>query len=193
MKKYTFIVSCCCIFATILGCGKPADLPKLAPFQITVTKKGEPAEGVNVNISGESLPTSYDCYGVTNSSGVAKITVFYRAKNKKFAGAPVGNVKLGFSRSDSYGMEDPQEASKGLSREEAYAYAAERSKRAAENAGYVPIPLSDPMISPVAFTIVAGQNNQFTIELDDAKWDVEVDPRRLQGIPGGGVLENQAH
>ncbi|MGL6193421.1 MAG: hypothetical protein ACRC2T_01200 [Thermoguttaceae bacterium] len=173
------ILLCSVFVCGFLGCGRPADLPPLAKFQVTVTKDGSPAEGVTVTINSDKLPNKFDCYGATNSSGIATITTYFPAGKKKFAGAPVGEVKIGFMRPDGYGLEDPREATKGMSREESLAYAEERSKKMAANVGYIPIPLTDPLISPAGFTVVAGQNNTFTIELDDKQWDVPVEAKRL--------------
>jgi len=163
------------------GCGKPSDLPKLAPFQVTVTKNGQPAEKVIVTVHSDGLPSNYGCYGMTDSNGrIALVTHSQIGKRQKFSGAPVGDTKIGVRRDGSVGLEDPREATKGMSRDEAYAYAAERSKRQAENEKFVPLALTDPLISPIEFTVAENANNILTIELDDPQWDIKIDPKRLR-------------
>lgn len=171
---------CLCLFFSCLGCGRPSDLPPLTPFKVTVKKAGAPAEGVIVSIHCETLPNTYNCYGITNSQGVVSLATYAQSgKRTKYAGAPLGNLKIGLRRPDDYGMEDPREATKGMSREESYAYAAERNKRIAQNTNFVPISLSDPLISPIEFTL-SSEQSELTVELDDPQWDIPVDPRRMR-------------
>lgn len=174
------LFACFLVLGMCVGCGSPSDLPALAAFKITVTKAGTPAEGVVVSVHSPSLPNTYNCYGVTDSNGVVSLATYAQSgKRKKYAGAPVGEIKIGLRRSDDYGMEDPREATKGMSRDESYAYAAERNKRMAENANYVPLAVTDPLISPIEFTISNAQN-ELTVELNDPQWDIPVDPKRLK-------------
>ena len=169
------------LFCSLSGCGKPSDLPNLAPFQVTVTKNGQPAEKVVVTVHSSLLPSNYGCYGVTDSNGFVSLTTHAQTgKRQKFSGAPVGETRIGIRRDGSVGLEDPREATKGMSRDEAYAYAAERSKRQAENEKFVPVALTDPMISPIEFTVAENGDNKLTIEIDDPQWDVPVDPKRLR-------------
>jgi len=173
---FLFIV----LLSTICGCGVPADLPPLAEFEISVKKNGTSAEGCIITIHSDSLPNKYGCYGVLNSSGSLSCTTYELTSKRKFSGAPVGLVKIGIRRDGSFGMEDPQKASRGMTREESDKYAAERAKKIAENEKYVPMSLGDPLISPIEFDVVDKQPNKLTIELDDPKWDITIDPRRLR-------------
>jgi len=179
--RYFNLIILSFVFCSFGGCGKPPDLPKLAPFQVTITKNGQPAEKVIVTVHSDGLPGNYGCYGVTDSNGRISLATYSQiGKRKKFSGAPVGETKIGVRRDGSVGLEDPREATKGMSREESYAYAAERSKRLAENEKFVPLALTDPLISPIEFDVVEKVRNHFTIELNDPQWDVAIDPKRLR-------------
>ena len=179
--RYSCLIVLCFAFLCVLGCGKPSDLPPLAPFQVTVTKDGQPAEKIIVTVHSENLPSNYGCYGITDAKGGISLVTFTQVgKRRAFSGAPVGDIKIGLRRDGSVGLEDPREATKGMTRDESFAYAAERSKRQAENEKFVPISLADPLISPVEFTVAEKTNNEMTIELDDPKWDIKIDPKRLR-------------
>ena len=180
MKHFFFFFVPLLLVCTWIGCGKPDDLPPLASFQVKVTKAGTPAEGVVIFVYSEKLPSRYDCYGISNASGSLTLNAFDTTGKKTYTGAPVGPIRIGARRPGDFGLEDPRVATKGMSREESYAYAAERSKKIVENEKFVPLSLSDPLISPIEFTIVEKESNELTIELDDPKWDVKIDPKRLK-------------
>jgi hypothetical protein len=180
MKYYSLLVLLGLFLSTEIGCRTPLDVPPLAEFQVTVTKGGIPAEGVVVTVHSDILPNKYSCYGVVNSSGFLSLTTHSLIDKRKFAGAPVGNVKIGIRRLSNFGLEDPRVATKGMSREESYTYSAERAKRVADNEKYVPLSLTDPLISPIEFTISQQNINKLTIELDDPQWKIKIDPRRLK-------------
>ena len=165
---------------TLCGCGLPPDLPPLAEFKITVTKNGAPAEGCFITVHSDALPNNYGCYGALDSHGTLSLKTHDLVGKRQYAGAPVGTVKIGIRRDGNYGMEDPREATKGMDRDQSFAYATERSRRMTENETYVPRSLGDPLVSPIEFEVIVKQSNALTIELDDPKWDVPIDPRRLQ-------------
>jgi hypothetical protein len=180
MKRYFFLIFLGLFLSTKIGCRTPSDLPSLAEFQITVTKGGIPAEGVVVTVHSDTLLNKYSCYGVVDSNGFLSLTTHSLTDKRKFTGAPVGHVKIGIRRLSNFGLEDPRIATKGMSREESYAYSAERAKRVIENEKYVPLSLADPLISPIEFTISQENINKLTIELDDSRWNIKIDPRRLK-------------
>jgi hypothetical protein len=180
MKRYFFLILLSLFLSMEIGCHAPLDLPPLAEFQITITKGGSPVEGVVVTVHSDTLLNKYSCYGVVDSKGFLSLTTHSLTDKRKFTGAPVGNVKIGIRRLSNFGVEDPRIATKGMSREESYAYSVERSKRVTENEKYVPISLTDPLISPIEFTISQENINKLTIELDDPRWNTKIDPRRLK-------------
>jgi hypothetical protein len=115
-----------------------------------------------------------------DSNGFLSLTTHSLTDKRKFAGAPIGNVKIGLRRLSNFGLEDPRVATKGMSREESYTYAAERTKRVADNERYVPLSLTDPLISPIEFTVSQQNINKLTIELDDPQWNIKIDPHRIR-------------
>ena len=168
------------LLCTLIGCGTPADLPPLAALKISVTKNGSPAEGCIVTVHSDSLPNQYGCYGILDSSGSISCVTYEHTAKRKYSGAPVGKVKIGIRREGNFGLDDPRKATAGMNREQSDQYATERAKKVAENEKYAPMSLGDPLLSPIEFEIVAKQPNELTIELDDPKWDIKIDPRRLQ-------------
>jgi hypothetical protein len=180
MKRYFFLILFGLFLSTELGCRPPLDIPPLAEFQITVTKEGIPAEGVIITVHSDTLSNQYSCYGVVDSKGFLSLTTHSLINKRKFTGAPVGHVKIGIRRLSNFGLEDPRIATKGMSREESYAYSIERTKRVAENEKYVPLSLTDPLISPIEFTISPTNTNKLVVELDDPQWNIKIDPRRLK-------------
>jgi hypothetical protein len=62
--------------------GRPADLPRLFPVNITVTQEGTPLEGASVTLTVTS--STYTPSGTTNASGVAAMQTY------GFPGAPAG-------------------------------------------------------------------------------------------------------
>ena len=177
MREYLFFFL---LLAAICGCGTPPDLPPLAELKIYVTKNGSPAEGCFVTVHSDSLPNQYSCYGTLNSGGFLSLVTYDHTAKRKFSGAPVGPVKIGIRRDGNYGLEDPRKATQGMDREQSAKYAAERSKQTTENEKYVPMSLGDPLLSPIEFEVAAQNSNELTIELDDPKWDVKIDPKRLR-------------
>jgi hypothetical protein len=147
---------------------------------ISVTKNGAPAEGCFITVHSDSLPNQYSCYGRLNSSGSLSCVTYDHTAKRQFAGAPVGAVKIGIRRDGNYGLEDPRKATQGMDREQSLKYAAERSQKMAENEKYVPMSLGDPLVSPIELDIVAQESNELTIELDDPKWNIKIDPKRLR-------------
>jgi hypothetical protein len=152
----------------------------LAELKISVTKNGAPAEGCIVTVHSDSLPNQYGCYGMLGSSGSLSCVPYQHAAKRQFSGAPVGTVKIGIRRDGNYGLEDPRKATAGMDREQSSKYAEERAKKMTENEKYVPMSLGDPLLSPIEFEVVAQNNNELTIELDDPKWNIKIDPKRLR-------------
>jgi hypothetical protein len=92
-----------CVFTILLlniltvGCNKlppkPEGLPELHPCKITVTFGGEVVEGVNVSLVSVDSSYKWKASGRTDKNGVAEIRTSFA-----FAGAPVGQFKVGFDK-----------------------------------------------------------------------------------------------
>ncbi len=180
MIRYLPCIALLSLFISTAGCGTPSDLPPLATFQIKVVKGGTPVEGAIVSVHSDSLPNKYGCYGITNANGFLSLKTYFHTEKRDFAGAPVGSLRIGVRRAGDFGLEDPRKATKGMSRDESYAYNIDRSKRIAANEKFVPLALSDPLISPIEFTVETQKTNELTIELDDPRWNIKIDPKRLK-------------
>ncbi|MDR2438423.1 MAG: carboxypeptidase-like regulatory domain-containing protein [Planctomycetaceae bacterium] len=92
MKNYLLIFVFSGLFLGIAGCGKPAQMPKLFPCHITVTDGGTPVAGVRVSMADESSGESWAINGITDSSGVAKMSTTYT--NYTAHGVPQGTFKV---------------------------------------------------------------------------------------------------
>jgi hypothetical protein len=97
MKNYYILIL---LFSGLLfgiaGCGKPANMPKLFPCQITVTDGGTPVGGVRVSMADESSGESWSINGITDSSGVAKMSTTYT--NYTASGVPQGMFKIAIDK-----------------------------------------------------------------------------------------------
>ncbi|MDR0871310.1 MAG: hypothetical protein LBN39_11020 [Planctomycetaceae bacterium] len=170
----------CCLCCIITGCGVPDGLPQLAPLKVSVTKGGVPAEGVTVSVHSQSLSSNYTCRGEIQN-GTISLSTYYNNGERRFAGAPVGEILIGLHRPAGWGLEDPKKVTKGMSREEGTQYSKERDKKTAENIKYVPLALRDPLISTITLQVEAGKNNELSVELDDPKWNsIKIDPKHFK-------------
>jgi hypothetical protein len=96
MKNYMLIFVFSGLFFVISGCGKPANMPKLVPCQITVTDGGNPIAEVRVSMTDESSAESLAINGITNSSGVAKMSTTYTSYSA--SGVPQGTFKVAIDK-----------------------------------------------------------------------------------------------
>jgi len=102
------------VLAFQIGCGndpgRPQDLPKLYPVNITVTQEGNPLEGATVTLKSKEAVKYAVCSGTTNAAGVAVLLTY------GYAGAPLGQYAVMI---DKTGVEGAKEAinEEGLSYE----------------------------------------------------------------------------
>ena len=182
--RYYCLVALVPFLCLATGCGLPDDLPPLAPFQITVTKDGVPAEAIIVTVHSDDMPVHYNCFAVTSASGTVTMVTHASITNRRFPGAPVGPTKIGLRRVPGFGLECPEAITRGMTMDEIRAFSAERARLIDEAAAFVPRSLNDPMISPIEFNVEANTRNELTIELNDPQWDVPIDPARLRSLRG---------
>jgi hypothetical protein len=115
MKNYILIFVFSGLFLGIAGCGKPANMPKLVPCQITVTDGGTPVAGARVSMADESSNESWAINGITDSSGVAKMSTTYI--NYTASGVPLGTFKVAVDK-DPPNL-PPQNVTDGMTEQQA--------------------------------------------------------------------------
>jgi hypothetical protein len=100
MKNYflmiLFFITFFITISGLTGCGRPADLPKLYPCQITVTDGGSPVAEARVSMADESSGKSWSIHGITNSAGIAEMRTTYT--NYTASGVPQGNFKVALDK-----------------------------------------------------------------------------------------------
>jgi hypothetical protein len=96
MYKYFIIIIIAVVLPVIIGCGKPADMPKLHSCRITVTDGGSPVAEVRVSMTDESAGKSWSIHGITNSAGIAEMNTTYT--NYTASGVPEGIFKVAIDK-----------------------------------------------------------------------------------------------
>ncbi|MGL6196506.1 MAG: hypothetical protein ACRC2T_16955 [Thermoguttaceae bacterium] len=155
------------IIICLTGCGSkyPPDWPKTYPCQITVTKDGQPYEGVTIVLARTENHGSWAVSGITDSSGVAVIETSWTKASSK--GAPEGTFQVTLSKSDP-----PAESS--ISREEyesipydqRAAFMAAEAEKSRKNP-LIPRALADPAKSEVEITVKSGETSTLAIEINE--------------------------
>jgi hypothetical protein len=115
MKNYILILVFSGLVLGIAGCGKPAKMPKLFPCQITVTDGGTPVADARISMADESSSESWAINGITNSSGVAKMSTTYT--NYTASGVPQGTFRVAVNK-DPPNL-PPQNVTDGMNEQQA--------------------------------------------------------------------------
>ncbi len=153
MLANTQVLGLLFVFSAVAGCGStPAGQRPTAPVEVTINYKGSPVSGATVTFIAAEDPKA--ATGITNSSGVARLTT-YQAND----GAVIGSNLVTVSK-----MEVDPKGEKPL-----------KDPSQADTVGYTPLsPLksllpkkySMPGTSGIEETVVKGKNT-FKYELSD--------------------------
>ena len=157
------------VFICLAGCGSkyPPDWPKTYPCTVTVTKGGQPYEGVSILMSRTENHGSWAVAGLTDASGVAVIETSWTKASVK--GAPEGTFKVTASKAAP-----PAESSMSREEYEAMPYDKRTAVLAQEaaksrNNPLIPRSLADPGKTQLLFTVEPGKPAALTIEVDNYK------------------------
>jgi hypothetical protein len=95
MKHLLFVIHCL-LFAAITGCGshKPAGVPDLHPAQVKVHDSGKPLDGIGVELYKTTGAAPYSLGGITDSSGIAKLTTTSGSGQYTGSGVPDGSYRV---------------------------------------------------------------------------------------------------
>jgi len=92
----------------LIGCaqdhGRPADLPRLYPVNITITAGGVPLEGATVSLQSKTPMTYGTAAAETNASGVATLRTY------GFPGVPLGEYTVTVEKRVTEGVREVTDA-----------------------------------------------------------------------------------
>lgn len=154
------------LFICLTGCESkyPPDWPKTYPCTITVTKGGQPYEGVTVLMSRTENHGAWAVSGMTDASGVAVIeTSWTKAASK---GAPEGKFKVTASKAAPPPEQIPQAEYEAMPYDQRTALLAANAAKSRNNP-LIPQSLADPGKSQVFITVEPGTPATLSIEVDD--------------------------
>ena len=150
-----------------VGCGSqyPPDWPKTYPCTITVTKGGQPLEGVTLVLERIDNHGSWAVAGITDSSGVAEIeTSWTKAATK---GAPEGTFKITLSKAEPpVELSISEAALEAMPYDRRTAFIEAETERRRQNPLFPPA-LADPARAQVQIEVTQGSPATLTIEVDD--------------------------
>ena len=155
------------VMVCLAGCESkfPPDWPKTYPCTITVTKGGQPLEGVTVLLTRTENHGSWAVSGLTDSSGVAVIETSWTKAAAK--GAPEGTFTITANKAAP-----PAELSISQAELEAMPYDQRTAFLAAEaeknrKNPLIPQSLAAPGVSKVKIEVKPGTPAALSIEVDD--------------------------
>jgi hypothetical protein len=90
--RTTSVLTFIAALSLLIGCsqnhGRPVDLPRLYPVNITITADGAPLEGAGVTLQAKTSATYGTASAETNAAGIATIRTY------GFPGAPLGEYTV---------------------------------------------------------------------------------------------------
>ena len=154
-------------FAFLVGCGPnlPPDWPRTYPCTITITRGGEPLEGVTVVLARTENHGSWAVAGLTNASGVAEIETSWTHAATR--GAPEGTFTITLSKAEpplELPFSEAELDAMPYDRRTAIMNAAMERRR--QNPLFPPA-LADPARARVQIEVTPGTPATLTIEVDD--------------------------
>jgi len=156
------------VFVWLPGCGSkyPPDWPKTYPCTITVTKDGQPYEGVTILMTRLEDHGSWAVSGLTDASGVAEIETSWTKASVK--GAPEGRFKVTASKAEPPPELPISEAElQVMSYDNRTAFMeAERLKRQ-NSPPLIPQALADPGMTKVQIEVKPGTPAALSVEVND--------------------------
>ena len=150
----------------LTGCGQklPPDWPKTYPCTITVTKDGQPYEGVTVILSRTENHGSWAVAGVTDSSGIAEIETSWT--HAATTGAPEGTFIVTASKAEQIVLSKSDAELEAMPYDQRTAFVEAEEAKARANP-LIPRALADPAVAKVQIVVTPETPAALTIEIND--------------------------